>query len=282
LIELFEEITYYNVNKENQPYVMLGDECTYHPVMGYGWINYKINSYHVRQMALYIPALGETTLLSVKQHMSWLGTYFHAEKNTATLAFPTFHVDLNTTDEISIQIEPIQSTTTTPDFDEATALPAKGKSRQHSISLISCKVAKLIPDKSLQPKFQEKVHFTKLSPTAIIPKQATTGAAGFDVHSTQYTTILPGQIAKIGTGLSSALPQELYIRIAPRSSFALQHITVEGGVVDSDYRGEIKVLLKNNSHTPFIVNESDRIAQFIFERAAIPHIQVLPSLPPTT
>ena len=121
----------------------------------------------------------------------------------------------------------------------------------------------------------------KTHENAVIPKPATPGSIGFDVQAIHTHTIQPNSIARIRTGLSTALPSGMYLRIAPRSSLALQHITVEGGVVDGDYRGEITVLMKNNGDKPFDIIPKDKIAQFIFESASSPHIQTVTSLPPS-
>jgi dUTP pyrophosphatase len=121
----------------------------------------------------------------------------------------------------------------------------------------------------------------KMSPTATLPTRASKQAAGYDVTAITTTTIHPGEIAKIPTGLATALPSGIYLRIAPRSSLSLQHLTVEGGVVDADYRGEIKVLIKNNGTSPFTISQGQRMAQFIFEKHATPLLQLHTALPQT-
>jgi deoxyuridine 5'-triphosphate nucleotidohydrolase len=281
--ELFEEITYFSDTKHAQPQVMLGDENTYHPVSGYGWINYIIDGHRVRQPALYIPALGNTTLISVKQHMKWEGNYFHAENNQATIAYPTFQVSLHTRHEIAAYILPVRDQSMPIDFNEATAIPTPSSSTPtaKSIKLVSKVVHDYIPDKTKHPQFAEKVQIMKLTPTASLPRQSTPGSIGHDVTCTHDTIIAPGEIAKLSTGLSTALPKGMYIRIAPRSSYALKHQTIEGGVIDNDFRGEIKVLMKNNSSKPTIIKTGDRIAQFIFEKAAIPYLEITTSLTST-
>jgi dUTP pyrophosphatase len=64
----------------------------------------------------------------------------------------------------------------------------------------------------------------QLSPNATIPKQVTPGSIGYDVTSTQHIIIQPGDICKISTGLATALPEGMYICIAPQSSNALRHL----------------------------------------------------------
>ena len=91
----------------------------------------------------------------------------------------------------------------------------------------------------------------KLSPEAVVPTYATTGSIGADLYSTQLIVIPPGQRELITTGISVRLPEGSYARIAPRSGLALKHsIDVGAGVVDPDFRGEIRVLLINNGEPP--------------------------------
>jgi hypothetical protein len=91
---LFESITEYNHMDSDIPKVMLDDESTFHLVKGYEYINYTLKGHRIRHQALYIPALGKTSLLSVKQHVQWKGNYFHAESNSAVIAFPNSTIDL--------------------------------------------------------------------------------------------------------------------------------------------------------------------------------------------
>ena len=70
----------------------------------------------------------------------------------------------------------------------------------------------------------------------------------------------------VPTGIAIDPPPGTYVRIAPRSGLALKGITVEGGVIDPDYRGEVNVLLINSSQRKFQIHKGDRIAQLIFEQ----------------
>uniref|UniRef100_A0A183BST3 Deoxyuridine 5'-triphosphate nucleotidohydrolase n=1 Tax=Globodera pallida TaxID=36090 RepID=A0A183BST3_GLOPA len=77
----------------------------------------------------------------------------------------------------------------------------------------------------------------------------------------------------VSTGLRVAIPSGHYGRVAPRSGLAVKHsIDVGAGVIDTDYRGELKVLLFNFGETDFQVNEGDRIAQLICERCTRPEL----------
>ena len=80
-------------------------------------------------------------------------------------------------------------------------------------------------------------------------------------------TIPPHSSSLVNLGFEMSLPSGMYARIAPRSGLALKHaIQVDAGVVDRDYRGEVKALLRNNCQTSFNINKGDRIAQLILER----------------
>ena len=101
-----------------------------------------------------------------------------------------------------------------------------------------------------------------LTPTATVPTYQTDGAAGFDIASDVNLNLRSGDAALISTGLSMSIPDGYYLRISPRSGLAVRcGIDVLAGVVDSDYRGEIKVMLINHGHRDFWIEIGDRIAQ---------------------
>ena len=102
---------------------------------------------------------------------------------------------------------------------------------------------------------------------AIIPKKQTVGSAGYDLYSKEDGSILPNSRKLIDTGIKMEIPVGFYGRIAPRSSLALKYgIDVGGGVIDSDYRGKIKVLLFNHGDKIYKFDKNDRIAQLIFTK----------------
>ena len=105
------------------------------------------------------------------------------------------------------------------------------------------------------------------SPNIAIPEYATPGSAGVDLCSTMYCMIKPGEQALIPTGIKIAIPEGYEAQIRPRSGLALnKKITIPNspGTIDSDYRGEILVLLKNEGEDPFTLRFGDRIAQMVF------------------
>lgn len=99
-----------------------------------------------------------------------------------------------------------------------------------------------------------------------LPDYATSGAAGMDVVSAEDTVIAPGARHAVATGLALAIPPGFEIQVRPRSGLALKHgITVPNtpGTIDSDYRGELKVILINLGSEPFKVRRGDRVAQLV-------------------
>jgi dUTP pyrophosphatase len=99
-----------------------------------------------------------------------------------------------------------------------------------------------------------------------LPAYATNGASGMDVVSAEEVTIPPGGRHAVATGLALAIPPGYEIQVRPRSGLALKHgITVPNtpGTIDSDYRGELKIILINHGQQPFAILRGDRVAQLV-------------------
>jgi dUTP pyrophosphatase len=99
-----------------------------------------------------------------------------------------------------------------------------------------------------------------------LPRYTTAGAAGMDVLSAEDVIIEPGARHAVATGLAVAIPPGYEIQVRPRSGLALKHgISVPNtpGTIDSDYRGELKVILINHGAEPFVIHRGDRIAQLV-------------------
>lgn len=110
------------------------------------------------------------------------------------------------------------------------------------------------------------VHVTHLSSHAFTPIRSTYEAAGLDVFSPTDGIIHPLQRQLIPLDISIQLPTHTYGHILPRSGLALRHgIHVGAGVIDSDYRGNVGVLLFNLSSEPFVYHRGDRIAQMVIQ-----------------
>lgn len=99
-----------------------------------------------------------------------------------------------------------------------------------------------------------------------LPAYATAGAAGMDVVAAEELDLLPGQRHAVATGFAMAIPDGYEVQVRPRSGLALKHgITVPNtpGTIDSDYRGELKVIMINHGDAAFPIRRGDRIAQLV-------------------
>ncbi len=106
-----------------------------------------------------------------------------------------------------------------------------------------------------------------------LPERQTEGAAGFDVRAAnpEPLTLAPGGRAAVPTGLVLSIPPGHEVQVRPRSGLALNHGIIlpnAPGTIDSDYRGELKVILMNLGDAPFVVRAGDRIAQLVVGRVA--------------
>ena len=99
-----------------------------------------------------------------------------------------------------------------------------------------------------------------------LPAYATSGAAGMDITAAESLTLRPGKRHAVATGFAFAIPDGYEVQVRPRSGLALKHgITCLNtpGTIDSDYRGEVKVILANLGEEDFVINTGDRIAQIV-------------------
>ncbi|WP_375395226.1 dUTP diphosphatase [uncultured Sphingomonas sp.] len=114
-----------------------------------------------------------------------------------------------------------------------------------------------------------------------LPAYATPGAAGMDVVAAEALTLAPGARAAVASGFAIAIPDGYEVQVRPRSGLALKHgITCLNtpGTIDSDYRGEIKVILANLGSEPFVIARGDRIAQLVpasVQRATLDVVEML-------
>jgi dUTP pyrophosphatase len=120
-----------------------------------------------------------------------------------------------------------------------------------------------------EPKFLVK----RLSPNAYLPVRSSEHAAGYDLASAVDTTVPKHGRQLVATDLALAIPHGYYGRVAPRSGLALKHFIDTGaGVIDSDYRGNLGVLLFNHADVDFEIKKGDRIAQLILEKIILPPV----------
>lgn len=116
--------------------------------------------------------------------------------------------------------------------------------------------------------------FTRLSPGALAPTRAYDGDAGFDLYAAEAATLDPGERASVGTGIAVAIPEGQAGLVLPRSGLAARHgiaLVNAPGLIDSGYRGELRVLLLNTDRRErFEVAPGDRIAQLVLVRHEAP------------
>lgn len=130
----------------------------------------------------------------------------------------------------------------------------------------------------------EKVRIKKMFPEAIDPKRGTDGSAGYDLYSCDAAVVLPKKSCMITTGIAIEIPNGYVGLVFARSGLA----TKQGlrpancvGVIDSDYRGEIKVCLYNDSNAVREVNFGDRIAQLVIVPYIYPELELSEALSDT-
>jgi dUTP pyrophosphatase len=119
-----------------------------------------------------------------------------------------------------------------------------------------------------------KIRINRISPSTndvSLPTYATEGSAGMDIFAAVETdlTVRGGKTVLVPTGFSMELPQGFEAQIRPRSGLAIKHnigLMNAPGTIDSDYRGEVKVILTNFGNEDFTVHRGDRIAQMIISR----------------
>lgn len=117
----------------------------------------------------------------------------------------------------------------------------------------------------------DKIEFKKLTETATLPTRESAQAAGLDLYASE-SGIIPAQgFATIKTGVAMAAPEGYYARIASRSGLSAKNgLFTLAGVVDSDYRGEVMVVLANHSKEDYSIAIGDRIAQMVIEAIITP------------
>jgi len=117
-----------------------------------------------------------------------------------------------------------------------------------------------------------------------VPHYQTMGSAGMDLYAALDNpfTLQPGEVTLIPTGIRIALSHGFEAQVRPRSGLALKHgigLLNSPGTIDSDYRGEVGIILFNFSRTPFRIERGDRIAQMIIARVETVTVEVVPELP---
>ena len=131
-----------------------------------------------------------------------------------------------------------------------------------------------------------KILIKKTNRKVITPKYKTDGSSGVDLSAflDKEVVIKPNSSDLIPTGLQVAIPEEFEIQIRPRSGLAAKEsigVLNSPGTIDSDYRGELKIILFNHSNKDFIINNGDRIAQMVLVPIIKMEFEEVDSLPDT-
>ena len=131
-----------------------------------------------------------------------------------------------------------------------------------------------------------KVLIKKLNPSIKLPEYKTNGASGMDLIAfiKEPVNIKPKTSSLIPTGLSVAFSENYEIQIRPRSGLAAKNnisVLNTPGTIDSDYRGEIKVIIYNHGNNDFVINNGDRIAQMILSPVIKMELEEVNELPET-
>ena len=123
------------------------------------------------------------------------------------------------------------------------------------------------------------VRVKRMNVNAKLPVRSSSGSAGYDLSAAETAVVPAHGKCLVKTGLAIAMPPGCYGRVAPRSGLAVKKfIDVGAGVIDSDYRGELGVVLFNFSNEDFCINMGDRIAQLVFEKIKTPEIKEVTEL----
>lgn len=131
-----------------------------------------------------------------------------------------------------------------------------------------------------------RVQIRRLRPDAIVPRYQTADAAGMDLHAAldEPLTLAPGAVVAVPTGLAMAIPRGYEGQVRPRSGLARKHaVTVANapGTIDSDYSGEIMILLINLGREPYTIEANDRVAQLVIAPVVQAELVEVAELPPT-
>ena len=129
-----------------------------------------------------------------------------------------------------------------------------------------------------------KILVKKFDKNIKLPAYKTTGSSGMDLvaYIKSKVTINPGKTATIPTGIAIAIPKNYEVQIRPRSGLAAKNsisVLNTPGTIDSDYRGEIKIILINLGKKPFVIKSGDRVAQMILcpvMKAELKEVNILP------
>ena len=128
-----------------------------------------------------------------------------------------------------------------------------------------------------------KILLEKINKRAFVPRYMSKNASGMDLHAsiTRKVILRPFERKLIPTGIRISIPRGYEVQIRPRSGLAWEHgigVLNSPGTIDSDYRGEVKVILINLSKSPFVIRPNERIAQMVLNRVEQVDLKVVKRL----
>lgn len=119
-----------------------------------------------------------------------------------------------------------------------------------------------------------KIRIKRLYPDSQMPIRGTEGAGGLDLFAYEDVNIPPGTSRLVPVGVAMAIPRDWVGFIKDRSNVAKKNLVAEAGVIDSDYRGEVKALMYNQSKINYEVRKGDRITQIVFLHYTVDFMEV--------
>ena len=124
-----------------------------------------------------------------------------------------------------------------------------------------------------------KIKFKKLNKDAVVPVFSHDGDAGMDIYCDADVVVFPGEVVAVPTGISMELPAGYVALIWDRSGLAFKNgIKTMGGVLDSGFRGEVKVIMTNLSSEKFEAKKGSRVAQMLIQKYEVPDIEITEEL----
>ncbi len=136
----------------------------------------------------------------------------------------------------------------------------------------------MVIDNNLKVRIKVK----KLHPDAKIPTIGTEHSAGFDIYSVEDIIIYPGETKSVSSGIAMEIPRGKCCVIWDRSGMGFKGIHRFAGLIDSDYRGEFKIILYNSTKEGFKINKGDRIAQGVIQDYYTPEFEIVEDLTDTS
>jgi dUTP pyrophosphatase len=166
-----------------------------------------------------------------------------------------------------------EPTVPTPAVPEPPVAPVPPPVVPETPAAASVKMPDVMWMNGAEPRLQQALRVKRTSHHGILPERATAQAAGYDLFAAEDGIVRANGKWAVPTDIKIIVPVGTYGRIAPRSGLAVKHhLDVGAGVIDRDYRGEIKVVLFNHSKADYYVRTGDRIAQLILEKIVTPEV----------